>query len=353
MRATSPRRYNLSVSMAHEPWETLGFWTSGMIGSEWTSFERVFAARVSEDSARIQVDLGGDTADVFLSDVEMGAVGVSPADSARLEYSVVYEWNSRGCRAGEYPIPPEPGTFRILALGDSYTAGVGVYGADLFTAVMEERLNARAGATGDGRRFEVINCGVSGFGTREQRLYYQQRAGAYQPDLVLVVMTANDDRSFGQDVELGYVHRRTKWEYLFDAAYAVQVLRHQRPEPDFTDAMLELAALDREVAEDGAELAVALFTNTSSPAWDLLTEHATSATAELDIPLLDLRDALSTVPAADLMVHPTDGHPNEIAHRLAAEAILEWLERGGMLIGGTEPDGTEPDGVEPDSVEPS
>jgi len=33
----------------------------------------------------------------------------------------------------------------------------------------------------------------------------------------------------------------------------------------------------------------------------------------------------------DLMVHPTDPSPNEIAHRIAAEAIEQFLRRQGFI----------------------
>ena len=41
------------------------------------------------------------------------------------------------------------------------------------------------------------------------------------------------------------------------------------------------------------------------------------------IPRVDLRAALQGHTAESLWVHPVDHHPNEIAHRLAAEALVE------------------------------
>jgi hypothetical protein len=40
------------------------------------------------------------------------------------------------------------------------------------------------------------------------------------------------------------------------------------------------------------------------------------------IPHHDLLPALRRRPTADLWVHPVDHHPNEIAHRLAAESLV-------------------------------
>jgi hypothetical protein len=40
------------------------------------------------------------------------------------------------------------------------------------------------------------------------------------------------------------------------------------------------------------------------------------------IPHYDLLQAFRGRPTADLWVHPVDHHPNEVAHRIAAEALL-------------------------------
>ena len=41
------------------------------------------------------------------------------------------------------------------------------------------------------------------------------------------------------------------------------------------------------------------------------------------IPRVDLREALRGHTAESLWVHPADHHPNEVAHRLAAEALVK------------------------------
>jgi hypothetical protein len=50
-----------------------------------------------------------------------------------------------------------------------------------------------------------------------------------------------------------------------------------------------------------------------------------------DILLLDLLPAFSEHKAESLWAHPTDYHPNEIAHRIAAEEIHTFLKRHGLL----------------------
>jgi hypothetical protein len=45
------------------------------------------------------------------------------------------------------------------------------------------------------------------------------------------------------------------------------------------------------------------------------------------IPVLDLRPAYSGYDGLELWVHPSDQHPNEIAHDMAARAIAWFLRR--------------------------
>jgi hypothetical protein len=45
----------------------------------------------------------------------------------------------------------------------------------------------------------------------------------------------------------------------------------------------------------------------------------------LDVDVLDLRDRYRKYKGPEMWVHPTDQHPNEIAHGIAAESIADFL----------------------------
>lgn len=95
--------------------------------------------------------------------------------------------NSRGLRDREYDYERTPGVPRMLVLGDSFTWGYGVSDEEIFTEVLEERLAS------DSRPWEVVNTGVSGWGTDQQYLYFRSEGVRYRPDVVVLAFYLNND----------------------------------------------------------------------------------------------------------------------------------------------------------------
>jgi len=86
--------------------------------------------------------------------------------------------------------------------------------------------------------------------------------------------------------------------------------------------------LDKRSSGRGARLAVVLFRNTQDQAWTSLVSQITDGLKDAAIPVLDLgKVLLENQPEQDLTVHENDKHPNEIAHKIAAEAILVSLNK--------------------------
>ena len=96
--------------------------------------------------------------------------------------------NASGLRDSEYSSPPSQGTKRILILGDSFSAALEVELKETFHELLEEKLNGSA----NDLRYEVINTGVSGYGTAQELLYYRRLGKLFQPDLVLLAFVDND-----------------------------------------------------------------------------------------------------------------------------------------------------------------
>lgn len=110
------------------------------------------------------------------------------------EYDIAVTINDRGLRS-----PDEVGyeraddTLRILVLGDSYVEALQVPLEETFPQRLARLLQANADARDDGRTIEVINAGVSGWGTDQQLLWLQHEGVNYQPDVVLLAVYPGND----------------------------------------------------------------------------------------------------------------------------------------------------------------
>ena len=99
----------------------------------------------------------------------------------------VNRWGVRGRDFEERSrVGPEP--FRIMVLGDSVTAGIGVAEEDRCTNILERRLQERYPS----RKIEVINLGVEGFETVQEARELQQMWSAVGPNLTVVGVFIND-----------------------------------------------------------------------------------------------------------------------------------------------------------------
>lgn len=74
----------------------------------------------------------------------------------------------------------------IVAMGDSLTAGYGVDESEAYPALLEARLQA------DGRRWKVVNAGISGETSSGARSRLDWVLDRLKPDIVILTTGAND-----------------------------------------------------------------------------------------------------------------------------------------------------------------
>ena len=98
--------------------------------------------------------------------------------------------NSQGLRDREHSIAKPNDVYRIAVLGDSVSEAMQVDVKDTYWSLLPDRLSQCGYAPG--KRIEVINFGVSGYGTAQEYLMLSA-AMPYRPDLVLLqFMDGND-----------------------------------------------------------------------------------------------------------------------------------------------------------------
>jgi lysophospholipase L1-like esterase len=99
--------------------------------------------------------------------------------------------NSDGLHDREHAVVKPPQTLRIAVLGDSLTEGMQQPIEKAFASIVEQQL-AHCSALGS-RQVEVINFGVSGYGTGQELLTLQSKVWKYNPDIVLLSFYAGND----------------------------------------------------------------------------------------------------------------------------------------------------------------
>jgi hypothetical protein len=100
--------------------------------------------------------------------------------------------NADGLRDREHAKPKPAGVLRVAVLGDSYAEALQVAQEAAFWSVAEQRLRAACGSLA-GREVEFVNFGVSGYGTAQELFTLRERAWDYEPDVVLLAVTTNND----------------------------------------------------------------------------------------------------------------------------------------------------------------
>ena len=109
----------------------------------------------------------------------------------RKEGNAYVRINRYGFRHGERAPGKPPGTYRVAVLGDSFIEAFQVPDEETFCAQLERRLQADSALAN--RRVEVLNFGVSGYGTAQELRMLRHYVWPYEPDLVLLAFFAGND----------------------------------------------------------------------------------------------------------------------------------------------------------------
>ena len=114
----------------------------------------------------------------------------SGTNTAKGEFRAFYQINSLGMRDRGYPRAKPSSTYRILALGDSFTEGYSSDLADSFIKRLERRLNARPPK--EGITYEVANLGVASFSPLLEFLRLKEFVDKLPGDFVLLNFDGSD-----------------------------------------------------------------------------------------------------------------------------------------------------------------
>lgn len=167
------------------------------------------------------------------------------------EYDTNITINERGLRSPkEVGYERQDDTLRILVLGDSYVEALQIPLENTFPQQLARLLQAKADARGDGRTIEVINAGVSGWGTDQQLLWLQHEGVTYRPDVVLLAVYPGND-FMNNSLPLEFANMGSVRKPFFERQNDELALLNF---PYNSEAAAEIAATLRPTAEDDLTL---------------------------------------------------------------------------------------------------
>ena len=153
-------------------------------------FGVIFGLALAEISLRA---IGYNFPEFYVTDASRG-YALRPGVSGwyRKENDVFVRINSDGLRDLEHTKTKPPDTIRIAVVGDSYVEALQVPLESTFWFLLSKSLNS---CSANQKHIEVINFGVSGYGTAQELLTLREHVWEYSPDIVLLAVTTNNDIS--------------------------------------------------------------------------------------------------------------------------------------------------------------
>ncbi len=123
--------------------------------------------------------------------------------------------NSRGFKDREYPLEKPDGSYRIIAIGDSFNFGIVPHQYNYLT-VLEEKL------TQQNQQIELINMGIPGMGPRDYLSLLLNEGLEFQPDMLLLSFYIGNDFMDNQ-----FKANERRWEISYVASFLRSLIKLQ------------------------------------------------------------------------------------------------------------------------------
>ena len=254
-------------------------------------------------------------------------------------------------RDRRYPFEKPVGTFRIAVVGDSFSFGPDLQFDDTFAKRLERMFQLNP----QNSHVEVLNFGTPGAGTAAE-VELTNKALAFHPDLILLQVTLNDpqERPIQDEppevrAQFGPYQPSSGLMQFLDYSRLIHMiaslLHNTRSVSAYINYHKNLFDDERLYATFGSNVtrikniaqgSGAKFSVCIMPLFDFPLDAGYPFAAvhqklrtffeQQEIPTLDLLDSFLGMDHKRLQTRPgEDSHPNEIAHRIVAEALYKWL----------------------------
>ena len=274
--------------------------------------------------------------------------------------SVSYQYNDLGFRDIKHDTKKHNEKLqRVMVIGDSVSEGAGVEWDSIFASQLQTRL---------GHEYEVINMAMSGLNTPQEVHLLENQGLIYQPEVVILNFVLNDPDfyteyfatvQFAREKDstigiLGLPINPDVKRYLRSSAliyfvkervenllgrltgkqetnYYLSLWQKEENRQKITDSFSKLNHLSKLHSFRTLLVIWPLLTDYSNYQFTAIHQWVTSKARENGFDVLDLQGKFSRMSFRDLQVTAEDNvHPNALGHRVAAEAVYNFLRSDEM-----------------------
>lgn len=261
--------------------------------------------------------------------------------------------NSLGLAEREIETDKPPGEYRVVAIGDSFTEGVGTSYDSSWVRVLEGRLQAVYPHTS----IRAVNAGVSGSDVFFAYVLLKGRLLDLKPDLVIVAINDSDvldiavrggKERFQQDGSTLFTNAGPSWEWLYGISYTFrhiihdlwgydgQLIKRKESEATYGAAITQIMSAIDDFVDLAQEHGFQLLIVTHPHEWEVRTNMYGLGFDKV----VDRLRHLKGLSALDLLEHftghgimtdanlsdfywPIDGHHNGRGYQAMGEAIAQ------------------------------
>lgn len=250
-------------------------------------------------------------------------------------HGVMVRTNSFGMRGSE---PNPKRNRRIIVLGDSFSFGFHVSQEKIFPYLIEQTLQKKD------ETYEVLNLAVSGYALKDEVITLKYKGMKWDPEVIIVGYVMNDPEVEPIQQIPAYFREPSWWQYshvlrLFARGKKrIEILLKgggdyyrylHADEKSWRSVISGFDSIRQMADENNAKVIIILFPDLWHE-WDKypyldVHKQVTTSARDQGFAVIDLLEYFSPYSPSELRVTGSDGHPNELAHSLTAQAILEHL----------------------------
>ncbi|OGG27368.1 hypothetical protein A2960_00180 [Candidatus Gottesmanbacteria bacterium RIFCSPLOWO2_01_FULL_39_12b] len=285
----------------------------------------------------------------------------NPRNYFRSNNTVIHHTNKIGFRGSDFSITKTPNVKRFIFLGDSFTFGEGVYDEDTYPEKFSKFIGEKK--IFGSEEIEAINLGVGGYNTQQEWTLLKNYADQLKPDYIVIGYVLNDAEPYlFTPMGEGMVRKNREntipenLSTIIEAPFLIKISRlnkliwqtYQKNKRTqqlttyylslYEDDQLDWISTKKIIAEIGKYsqtqkipmiivIFPILYRLDQYYPFNVIHDKLHQLFKQNNLTYIDLLPLFLGKKDQDLWVHPTDQHPNELVHEVAAQALVKMFNK--------------------------